>query len=105
MVALGRVRLVWHRRTWRSGGALGQFEFQYIGIENLPILSWAAEIVRGNQAIIVRHGLGVETAIGRFFEGAWSGDLSGSFTSAFSMTGTGGIITARRVVFATPTNT
>ena len=71
-------------------------------VSALPRLSWCARVRRGG-AVEAVHGSGVETRPDRFVEGAWDGDFSAfDFESAENLAGSGCVVKADEVVFATP---
>jgi hypothetical protein len=80
--------------------------FELVPVPTLPPLAWAARLRTGDPAVRVLHGPWVETREDRFVEGAWDAPFSQwDFAAAENLAGSGGVVTASGVLFATPSNT
>lgn len=78
-------------------------KFAYRELDNLPSLSWIADI-KGNVATVI-HGGRVEAREKFFVEGAWNGDFSsGNFDTSDWFCGTGGKIDGKACIFSTPSH-
>jgi hypothetical protein len=79
--------------------------FRYHEIPTLPPLAWGARVDRGGDAVLVFHGMFVETHSRGFIEGAWDDSFASlNFTAATIVAGTGGILEHDRVRFSTSTD-
>jgi hypothetical protein len=80
-------------------------ELVFRQLDELPRLSWCAEVKRNRTWVEVLHGAAVETTATWFCEGAWDGPYSGgAFDSALLM-GSGGKLTQQGLLLATPNHT
>ncbi|MEQ9123917.1 MAG: hypothetical protein RIM80_15290, partial [Alphaproteobacteria bacterium] len=77
-------------------------QFRFVENAALPKLAWLAEIEKGGDVVLVRHGAWVDTRAGFFFEGAWAGDFeSGDFRDEPAF-GSGAYLDGDAVVFCPP---
>jgi hypothetical protein len=62
--------------------------FRYHEIPTLPPLAWGARVDRGGDAVLVFHGMFVETHSRGFIEGAWDDSFASlNFTAATIVAG------------------
>lgn len=82
-------------------------KFEAVGKATLPPLAWCARIGRGDPAVRVCHGKGVESGDDFICEGAWSGAYAEQdFARAMTFTGTGVCIGGHEGVWlVAPTHT
>lgn len=79
--------------------------FELVRVDRLPRLAWAARIIPGDPVLRVLHGPWVETGGDRFVEGAWDAPFAGwDFAASENLAGSGGVVDAEGVLFATPAN-
>jgi hypothetical protein len=78
-------------------------KFAFHRYDHLPLLSWCAELSKGERIVKVLHGPWVETEAQFFVEGVWDGAYElGGFDSSSVFMGSGGKLTDTGVVFSTP---
>jgi hypothetical protein len=80
-------------------------EVQFQKIEVLPRLAWCANVERRERRIRVLHGPHVETTDEFFCEGAWSGRFEDGDFEQSQFMGSGGKVTRRGLLIASPTHT
>ena len=74
--------------------------------EQLPMLSWLAEVAKNSDIVSITGGKGVEFGQSFFVEGAWDGDfVEGQFDKSLVFTGSGARLQNNAVLFASPCNT
>jgi hypothetical protein len=82
-----------------------QRRFEFRSVPSIPRLAWCARVSRG-RAVVVEHGLWVETRGHFFVEGAWSGDFAaGDFARSVALLGSGARLAGSTVAFSTTTHT
>lgn len=80
-------------------------EVMFQKIEALPRLAWCANLERRNRHIQILHGPHVETGDGFFCEGAWAGRFEDGDFERQQFMGSGGKITGRGLLIASPNHT
>ena len=73
---------------------------------HLPKLAWLAILEKGNPAIQLLHGEGVETGQHFAFEGAWASDFgTGDFDRCPTVVGSGVVLRESQAIFCSPSHT
>ena len=80
--------------------------FDFIKLDELPSLSWAAQVKKNAEAIDVYCGSWIETDGRCFVEGAWNSPFEDkNFEKATVFMGSGGKALSRKAIFAAATHT
>jgi hypothetical protein len=82
------------------------FRFEYVPVDNWPVLAWLAQCHRSRDVITVFHGTRVETADDWFCEAVWRGDFTqGEFDNTDIVAGTGARRRPGEIVFVSSAST